>query len=457
MADANGRNENADEVNRLALQVAEIRSEINSLMTRVDRTPENIALVLDAMRRVLDLEQGFLDWMVQLPEVWKVKTVAWVEHVPSEDLLNSEVYPGKIDVFSDIWIASVWNLVRVARLFISGAMVRCAAWINAPVDYRTTPEYASAARLGVDMVNDIIAAVPYHLGWTSNKEFTKEFGLAAGEGFACGGSQEAPRSLGAYVCVWPLFSTYCSDFTTDAQRHWAKGRLNYITDTMGINQAGTLSGVSLSIRHFNFTSVVPISIWHTDMMKYQLRLPSMTVMRDAMGFAMLLASKSGTSYPMPSNSSSSPPYPTTSIPASSTHSPPTAATYNPTSTSPPTYPAYPPSSASASANPTSKASTSASGASYSPSSYPTSNSSSSVPPRMASQYPYFQRQESPPEVHLQAAIDGVERKQRELWEKERQKRALEMKKEELVDAATGGDANLAELIERYMAVRMFDK
>jgi hypothetical protein len=259
MADANGRDGNADEVNRLSMQVAEIRSEINSLMTLVARTPENTARVLDAMRRVLDIEQGFLDWMAQLPEVWRVKTVTWVDHVPSEDLPNSEVYPGKVDVFTDIWIANVWSLARVARLFISGAVVRCAAWINAPVDYRTTPEYASAARLGVDMVNDIIAAVPYHLGWTASEKFTKEFGLAAGEGFVCGGDQHAPRSLGAYVCVWPIFTACCSDFTTDAQRLWAKGRLNYITHTVGINQAGTLSGVSLHSSYL-FNSVLSVSM-----------------------------------------------------------------------------------------------------------------------------------------------------------------------------------------------------
>lgn len=247
MADAVGRDENADEVNRLAMKLALIRCELNEAMMLVARTPENIAKVLDLQKQMLDIEQGFQDWINQLPDVWRVRTVAWVDSVPAEGLEYSEVFPGKIELFTDIWIASTWNFLRVSRLFISGAIVRCAAWLHAPNDYRTTPEYASAARMGVDVITDLIAATPYHLGWTSSKEFQKEFGLAGGEGFLCGSDRCAPRSLGAFVWIWPMFSIYCSDFATDAQRLWAKGRLNYITDVMGLNQAGTLSGVSRAL------------------------------------------------------------------------------------------------------------------------------------------------------------------------------------------------------------------
>ena len=243
MADAQGRDENADEVNRLALRLAELRCDVNKYMTLVKRTPENIALINGLMEQILDIEQGFLRWEAQLPDVWRPRTFAWVDafHGPIQD---SEVFPGKVDIFSDIWICNIWNLVRVAKLFISGTIIRCAAWLHAPGDYRTTPEYAAAARRGVDAVCDTMAAIPYHLGWTSSKEFQSMFGLADGKGFVCGAENVAPRSLGAFVGIWPLFSCYCSDFSTDLQRQWAKGRLDYITNVMGLNQATTLAAVS---------------------------------------------------------------------------------------------------------------------------------------------------------------------------------------------------------------------
>lgn len=246
MVDAQGRDENADEVNRLALRLAEVRCEVNKCMTLVARTPENIALIQSMVHEIQKIEQGFLAWEAQLPDYWRPRTVAWVDNMHL-DITQSEVFPGKIDVFSDIWICHVWNLVRVAKLFTSGTIIRCAAWLHAPNDYRTTPEYAAAVRMGVDVVCDTIASVPYHLGWTSSKEFQTQFGLADGRGFVCGAENVAPRSLGAFVAIWPLFSCYCSDFTTDAQRLYAKSRLEYITDVMGLNQAKTLSGVSSSV------------------------------------------------------------------------------------------------------------------------------------------------------------------------------------------------------------------
>jgi hypothetical protein len=250
--DVAGREEYADVVNRLSLKMAELRGEINKLMTSTDRTPANIQKVLDVMQRVMEVERGFQDWIANLPESFRPRTVAWVESVAPEDLLHSEVYPGKIDVYSDIWVVSVWNLVRVSRLFVSGAIIRCNAWLGAPNDYRTTPEYAAMARLGVDMVNDMVASIPYHLGWTSKEGLNgtnAAFGGSASDGFVCGAfgpdesTRDMPRSLGAYVGVWPLFTVSSSDFTTDLQRIWIKGRLKHIAEHVGINQAGTLSGV----------------------------------------------------------------------------------------------------------------------------------------------------------------------------------------------------------------------
>lgn len=232
-------------VNRLVLQAAELRYEINGLMTLAARTPENVSKVNDAMQRSWDMERKFQEWIANLPDGLRFTTVAWVESISSDQLLDSEVYPGKIDTFPDVWIANVWTLLRVTRLFVSGAVVRCAAWLNTSVDYRTTTEYAEAARLGTDAVNDIIAGIPYHLGWKANKEgSSKRFAVAGDNCFAFGDNQNTPRALGAYLSTWPIFSAYCSDFATDAQRTWLRGRLHYITDVMGINQAGTLALVS---------------------------------------------------------------------------------------------------------------------------------------------------------------------------------------------------------------------
>ncbi|KFY24104.1 hypothetical protein V493_05428 [Pseudogymnoascus sp. VKM F-4281 (FW-2241)] len=421
-------------INRLALEMAELRYEINGLMTLAERTNENVSKVQDAMRRSWEMEHMFQDWIAKLPDSLRFTTVAWVESISSDQLLDSEVYPGRIDTFPDVWIASMWALLRVTRLFISGAVVRCAAWLNTSVDYRTTPEYAAAARLGTDSVNDIIASIPYHLGWKANKGPLQRFAVAGDDCFAFGDNQNTPRALGAYLSTWPIFSASCSDFATDSQRTWLRSRLHYITDVMGINQAGTLA-------------------------LYQLRLPSMTIKRDLMSRAALLTNRHASqAFTPPSTASVSPPHSSSTAPSSTSYSTPQGTAHSTSSTSsPPTN--LPPTNLSSTNLLATNLPPTSLPPNY-PSAYQAPTSADPTNPVSAPQIPphlaYLMRQESPDE-HLLAAIESSGQKQWDQWERERRKRELERKKEALVDEGTGGDEMLAELLKRYFQVGMMDK
>lgn len=188
------------------------------------------------------MEQEFKEWEESLPDFWRPKTTAWVDNVPGGDLMKAEVSPGRVDMYEDLFIANAWNHARVSRQFVSGLVVRCAAWICHPVDYRTTPEYATSARLGIDMVTDILASIPYFLGWRLDENGT----LIPGDlsGFGTGRDDiTSPSALGGWLCIWPLFCATCSDYATDSQRTWIRGRMNLIGEVMGLNQARVIGSV----------------------------------------------------------------------------------------------------------------------------------------------------------------------------------------------------------------------
>jgi len=140
-------------------------------------------------------------------------------------------------------------------------IVRCAAWLCAPGDYKNTPEYATSACCGAKMIEEICASVPPFLGWSLEKD-GKNMTTTYEAGFACGddGRIGAAKALGGYMCIFPLFISLCSDYTNDSRRNWIVGRLNFISENLGINQASTFA-------------------------HYQLRLPSMIVKRDALNLA----------------------------------------------------------------------------------------------------------------------------------------------------------------------------
>ena len=72
--------------------------------------------------------------------------------------------------------------------------------------------------------------------------------------------------------MYPLLSIMCTDYITDSQRAWARGRLLFISDVIGLNHARVLSSVS------KFSSLFLPSLRANP--QFQLRLPSMIIRRD---------------------------------------------------------------------------------------------------------------------------------------------------------------------------------
>ncbi|KAF3763764.1 hypothetical protein M406DRAFT_85177 [Cryphonectria parasitica EP155] len=239
------KDESAAECQRINIKTSELRAEILRLMGQMARTPENIELILALIRRAQMVDAECVRWTKNVPDSWRWKSVAWEDSVPSGDFSRAEVFPGRVDVYRDFYIASVWNLMRVSRLILASIIVRCAAWVCSPVDYRTTPEYATAARTCVDTITDIIASVPYHLGWHLKPE-RKHLLERQLSGFACG-EEDSLKGLAGYFLSWPLGCIQGQDYTTDAQRSWIKGRLRYIADELGVKYAHILCQLNVRI------------------------------------------------------------------------------------------------------------------------------------------------------------------------------------------------------------------
>lgn len=199
----------AAETQRINLLTSELRAEVTRVMASVVRTPESVKVVQDLMCRAQALDRQVSVWMRSVPEAWRPRTVCWQLHnLGGSDHSRAEVFPGRVDVYTDLYIASVWNMMRTTRLVLMSIAVRCAAWVCSPVDYRTTPEYATAARSCVDTITDILASVPYHLGWHVKRE--------GSSGFACG-EDSGMKGLAGYFLSWPLACVMSQDYATDAR------------------------------------------------------------------------------------------------------------------------------------------------------------------------------------------------------------------------------------------------
>ncbi|KAJ4421511.1 hypothetical protein N0V85_000161 [Neurospora sp. IMI 360204] len=283
---------------RLNLQTSELRAEVTHIMTHgtagtspsspsYPRSPsaqpspstyeQRTARILSFMRRSQELDRAIADWMASLPPHWRYRTLYWQNYVANTDYAHAEVFPGRVDVYNDVWIASVWNMARVSRLILASITVRCAAWACSPVDYRTTPEYAHSARVCAEIISDVLASVPYNLGWHYRTKRRRRQGQGRGNrnrnrnwdnydddeeeedgeddeqeeeqlsGFGCGEDDQGMKGLAGYFLTWPLACVMAQDYLTEDQRTWVRGRLRYIGEELGIRYANILAQLQVRV------------------------------------------------------------------------------------------------------------------------------------------------------------------------------------------------------------------
>ncbi|KAK2612496.1 hypothetical protein QQS21_001434 [Conoideocrella luteorostrata] len=218
---------------QLGIYAADLKAKATRLL-QLPRTTETTELLKKLVRDCQSLDKDFASWSESLPDNFRWETGAWERPLRRGDFTEAEVYPGRIDIYQDVWAASVWNLMRCARIILTSVMIRCVARIQSPDDYRTTPEYAAATKIWSEAISDIISSVPYLLGW-----FSKRKDLLRGSrlsGFACG-ADDAEKTLSGYLLTWPLRCIQAQEYVTDSQRAWIRGRLRHIGAGLGVRTA----------------------------------------------------------------------------------------------------------------------------------------------------------------------------------------------------------------------------
>jgi hypothetical protein len=221
---------------RLNLETATLHAKANDILFEAALNPTDSDKIVEIVTMCQDLELKFKDWENLLHPAWRFSSVAWIDQISSDQLEHSTSFLGRVDEYMDISIATAWNMMRANRILLSAGIVRASAWLHPDGDYRITPEYAATAHISKDLIEDIIASVPMFLGKLRNattKNWTQMI-----EKEALGGKS----SLALFI-LWPLFIVSISDYATNEQRQWALGRLRFVAEEVGIQQASLFTQV----------------------------------------------------------------------------------------------------------------------------------------------------------------------------------------------------------------------
>lgn len=261
---------------RFSLEVSDLRAEVTRLMGILSRNNDGLDIMLEMLRKCQDMDSRIGSWLEHLPAENQPIPLYWDDSViPREQIKYSAVFPGRVDGYRDIITASLWNGTRATRIILGSLIVRVAAWICSPADYRSTPEYATALRIIKTSISDVISSVPFMLSTLTVDSSSGQDALAGN--FLCGADQQA-KMVGGLMVSWPLSTIKTCDFTTDEQREWTVSRLQFVAQDLGIRYANSLADVSPTIMKL----MKPISKLTVDSPQVKIRFPSMLMRRDGL-------------------------------------------------------------------------------------------------------------------------------------------------------------------------------
>jgi len=154
---------------RLAFRYAELRAEAGKVLVPSVVPDEVRGKVRELYSKVKMVDHEVERWLGVIPGELRYQALGWVQSKGTSppaglNYGDLEAFPGRVDVYPDYVTASAWNVGRVTRLLLASLALRLTAWIHSLVDYRLTSKYEVSKLVCKEMVEDIIASVPFHLG-----------------------------------------------------------------------------------------------------------------------------------------------------------------------------------------------------------------------------------------------------------------------------------------------------
>lgn len=226
----------------LATKTTELRHELRWLLDLESATLENFAQVSKVLEQCRVVDVGFQRWAENLPEYFRFQAAAWISPTMNHKG-DPDVLPGRVDAFSDPWVACIWNMIRCSRLELCSLIIRCLAIIRQNPDLKSHPEHEALYQTSAELIGDIISSIPYQIGWFKERAEM----LSKIPSFVCG-HNGAASSLGGFVAIVPLMCIKDHEHATPEQQIWCETQLQNISARFGFRGAATIGRVRI---HFH--------------------------------------------------------------------------------------------------------------------------------------------------------------------------------------------------------------
>ncbi|KAJ5712055.1 hypothetical protein N7488_006211 [Penicillium malachiteum] len=160
---------------------------------------------------------------------------------PSPKLVPGTGYwPGRVDMYIDFYIATLWNVSRIARCLLITLITRLSGILCDGVNHDTDRVEVS------HLVEDMLASIPYHL--------SEDLQVFLRERHEHTEITNPGRSVGGLLLMHPIYIASYLEIIPSDKRHYFKTCLVWIAQRMGVGQAAFLAQVKLPLSAHELSS-----------------------------------------------------------------------------------------------------------------------------------------------------------------------------------------------------------
>lgn len=211
------------------VNIADLRSCAKSALL-LPRSSESEQEVNDLLEYAISVDLFVAAWPESLPEDWKATPADGFDY-PFNTSKSAFVYNDRKDVYLDLWVQSIWNQYRSARIKVQTIILDCIAWLDMPYEHQWYWRAIYAKMITQEMADDICASVPFALG-------TKTLGGPGdrnGIEYPYVGAQKvseehrrAASALGGWHLLEPMRTSIRTKCLRDGQPEWIMGQMQRV-------------------------------------------------------------------------------------------------------------------------------------------------------------------------------------------------------------------------------------
>ncbi|KAL8965929.1 MAG: hypothetical protein Q9183_003612 [Haloplaca sp. 2 TL-2023] len=217
----------ASRLTSLSAPLSDLKAFANPILKDFDRSkPPPIPDLLSILNQANSIDALVSTWPATVPDDWAWRPSHTFDNLPSHQR-KLFVYNRRVDIYHDIWVASIWNSYRSTIITIQFLILQTLLCLNpnpnAALSGPPPPPVLKGIMRIQEMADDICASVPFHLG-------TKTFGGPSDRGevqYPDDGTEKpsndyrrSAAGLGGWFVLEPLKMVAKAPALREGQQEW---------------------------------------------------------------------------------------------------------------------------------------------------------------------------------------------------------------------------------------------